>query len=76
MEKKFEKGSEQWLFFQDFYKFCQKYYSADGDKFYEEMLAAAEEISQKYMQDKFVRDCLTAHILAVERRRKKSDGEN
>lgn len=29
--KKFEKGSEEWQFFNDYYKFRQQFYEADND---------------------------------------------
>lgn len=78
-EKKIKSGSEEWLFFQEYYRFRQQFYYADEDDiFYKAMLDAAESISRKYNQDKFVRDLLTAHILDVERRRKgeKTNGKS
>lgn len=32
MQKRLEKGSDEWLFFQDYYKFRQQYYEADNNE--------------------------------------------
>ena len=47
--KKFEKGSAEWQFFQDFWKFRQQYYEADNDEeWIEQIRIAGEQIIEKY----------------------------
>lgn len=41
--KKFEKGSEEWQFFNDYYKFRQQFYEADNeDEWFQGMMEAGE----------------------------------
>lgn len=52
--KRFDKGSEEWQFFQDFWKFRQQYYEADNeDDWFEEMMKAGEQIIEKYHDTEF-----------------------
>ena len=52
--KKLEKGSEEWMFFMDFWKFHQDYYSADNcDDWYVEMMNAGEKLIEKYSKTEF-----------------------
>ena len=45
---KIEKGSEEWMFFMDFWKFHQDYYRADNcDDWYVEMMNAGEKLIEK-----------------------------
>lgn len=53
-EKKFEKGSEEWEFFQDLWKFRQKYYTPDNDDAWVvEMMRHGETIIEKYKNTNF-----------------------
>ena len=49
-EKKLEKGSPEWQFFMDFWKFRQKYHDSDGEPedWYTELMNAGESIIKKY----------------------------
>lgn len=75
--KKFEKGSEEWQFFNDYYKFRQQYYEADnGEKWFEEMVRVGEEIIEKYHNTKFakfVQNLVFSHFEDVETRWKKKN---
>ena len=75
--KKFEKGSEEWQFFNDYYKFRQQYYEADnGEKWFEEMVRVGEEIIEKYHNTeiaKFVQNLVFSHFEDVEMRWKKKN---
>ena len=75
--KKFEKGSEEWQFFNDYYKFRQQYYEADnGEKWFEEMVRVGEEIIEKYHNTeiaKFVQSLVFSHFEDVEMRWKKKN---
>lgn len=72
--KKFEKGSEEWQFFVDYYKFRQQFYEADnGEKWFEEMMRAGELLIEKYSQtniSKYVQSLVFSHFEDVERRYK------
>lgn len=49
MEKRFEKGSEEWQFFMDYWRFCQKYYIAEtGDTWLQEAIDAGSDLAKKY----------------------------
>ena len=75
--KKFEKGSEEWQFFNDYYKFRQQYYEADnGEKWFEEMVRVGEKIIEKYHNTetaKFVQSLMFSHFEDVEMRWKKKN---
>lgn len=69
-EKKFEKGSEEWQFFQDFWRFRQKYYEADNDEaWFVEMMHAGEQIIEKYHNtdfEKFTQGLIFSHFEDVQ----------
>ena len=75
--KKFEKGSEEWQFFNDYYKFRQQYYEADNEEqWFEEMVHVGEEIIEKYQNteiSKFVQSLVFSHFEDVEMRWKKKN---
>ena len=52
MEKKFNKDSWQWKFFQEYWKFVQKYYIPEAtDEWWEDVIAKADELYKKYPDD-------------------------
>lgn len=72
-EKKLEKGSPEWQFFMDFWKFHQKYHDSDGepDDWYTELMRAGESIIKKYENTdfaNFAKDIVFAHFGDIERR--------
>ena len=75
--KKFEKGSEEWQFFNDYYKFRQQYYEADNEEqWFEELVHVGEEIIEKYHNTeiaKFVQSLVFSHFEDVEMRWKKKN---
>ena len=75
--KKFEKGSEEWQFFNDYYKLRQQYYEADNEEqWFEEMVRVGEEIIEKYHNTeiaKFVQSLVFSHFEDVEMRWKKKN---
>lgn len=70
--KKFEKGSEEWQFFQDFWRLRQQYYEADnGDDWFEELMHTGEIIIEKYHNTefaKFAQNLVFSHFEDVEMR--------
>lgn len=56
--KKFEKGSEEWQFFNDYYKFRQQFYEADNeDEWFQGMMEAGEMLIKKICTDKYIKIC-------------------
>lgn len=46
---KFEKGSEEWQMFTDFWTLCQKYWEIeDNDGFWEQSINAEDDLCKKY----------------------------
>lgn len=78
-ETKFEKGSEEWQFFQDFWRFRQQYYEVDnGDDWFEEMMHAGEQIIEKYNKTqfaKFVQNLVFSHFEDVQIRWERKCGK-
>lgn len=73
--KKFEKGSEEWQFFNDYYSFRQKFYEADNeDTFFEELTAQANKLYEKYKKTEiaeYAKRLIMAHLDDVDRRCRK-----
>ena len=72
-EKKLEKGSDEWQFFQDFWKFRQKYHDSDNEPedWYTELMNAGESIIKKYENTyfaDFAKDIVFSHFGDIERR--------
>lgn len=76
-EKKIEKGSDEWQFFQDFWKFRQKYYIPDNEEdWIVEMMNAGEMIIEKYKNTdfaKFAQGLIFEHFAYIERGYKRGD---
>mgnify|MGYP004694110065 CR=1 FL=1 len=70
--KKFEKGSEEWQFFNDYYKFRQQYYEADdGEEWFEKMMEIGEMLIEKYADtniSEYAKNLVFSHFDDVERR--------
>lgn len=48
-DKRFEKGSEEWTLFMDFWQICQKYWGVeDNDNYWQEFLTDADNFYKKY----------------------------
>ena len=76
-EKKLEKGSDEWQFFQDFWKFRQQYYDADNEEdWFIELMHNGEAIIEKYHNTefaKFAQSLVFSHFEDVEMRWKKKN---
>lgn len=70
--KKFDKGSEEWQFFNDYYKFRQQFYEADNEEeWFQKLMESGEELIKKYAQtniSKYVQSLVFSHFEDVERR--------
>ena len=61
-EMKFAKGSEEWQFFQDFYKFCQSVWIVeDSDEYWNGVVREADELYRKY-PDEFCKGQVLAFL--------------
>lgn len=56
---KFQKDSEEWLLFQDYYKLCQKYWQPENAKinkgYWEQLVIEAGDFAEKYSNSSFAR---------------------
>ena len=72
MEKKLEKGSDEWQFFQDFWKFRQQYYEPDNaDDWMLSCMEVGDRLIRKYENTgfaEFAKDMIFSHFNDVERR--------
>lgn len=70
--KKFEKGSEEWQFFNDYYKFRQQFYEADNnEEWFQGMVNAGDELISKYANTsiaKYAQSLVLSHLEDVELR--------
>lgn len=80
MQKRLEKGSDEWLFFQDYYKFRQQYYEADNnEKWFEKLIQSADRLYKKYKNvpfSEYAKQLILAHINDVDRRARENIGKN
>ena len=66
MQKRLEKGSDEWLFFQDYYKF-------------EKLIQSADRLYKKYKNvpfSEYAKQLILAHINDVDRRARENIGKN
>ena len=69
-EKKFSKGSEEWIMFQDFWRLCQMVWiPEDSDEYWEKTVDMVENFVDKYHND-FAKALGLALIYELERRNK------
>lgn len=70
--KKLEKGSDEWQFFQDFWKFRQQYYEPeDSDEWFDEVINESGKLFNKYKNTEFkvfAKQLITAHVEDLDRR--------
>ena len=67
MKKMFEKGSDEWKFFVDYYKFIQDYALPEqSDTFWDELFHAADSLCKKYNNKQYYRDLVMAHLNELE----------
>lgn len=74
MQKRIEKGSEEYQFFQDYWKFRQQYYQAEGDSWWEDTIRAANMLYKKYEKTaiaEYAKTMISAHMEDVDRRARK-----
>lgn len=56
-EQKFQKGSKEWMMFQDFWKLCQKYWIVeDGDEYWDSLVDNAGDFVRRYDNTHFAKE--------------------
>lgn len=62
--KKFEKGSEEFSLFADYWSFCQKYWivEADSDEYWENIINDGDKLIKKYRAIPFARYMVNAFV--------------
>ncbi len=65
----FERGSEEFNLFQDYWNLCKKFWlvKEDSDKWWDEVINEVEAFYKKYGKDKFVKDLCLALTAKLER---------
>lgn len=63
--KKFEKGSEEWQFFNDYYKFRQQFYEADNEDEWFQGMMEAREMLIKNMHGQIYQNMFKVLYLAI-----------
>lgn len=67
-EKKFVKGSEEWMLFQDYWNLCQSVWEPDEtDPYWQEAVKRVEAFCEKYGTE-FAKDLALALLNDMERR--------
>ena len=70
---RFEKGSEEWALFMDFWQICQKYWGVeDNDDYWQEFLKDADVFYKKYRSIPFAGRVIIAFIETQEQQLKES----
>lgn len=65
--KKFNKGSEEWMMFTDFWNLCQKYWIVEGsDEYWESVIRSANDFQKKYNHILLSRRLALAFVDALE----------
>lgn len=66
-EVKFQKGSEEWLMFQDYYKIIQKYYIPESkDSYWDAVVEEMDAFCKKYQQVLLARKIAMAFLKTME----------
>lgn len=70
MEKKFAKGSSEWMMFMDFWTLCQKYWEPEeSDSYWEDLIEATDDFYKKYNTD-FAKSLALSLVNEAERKQK------
>lgn len=73
--KRFEKGSEEWLMFREFWGICQKFWEPeDNDEYWEQAIDATNDFYKKYKENNeiFAKKIILAFIDTLEEKSKQN----
>lgn len=72
---KFQKGSEEWMMFMEYWALCQKYWIPEkDDAWWDEALAEIDAFAKKYGSTVFVRGMCMALVNHLEDKHHKKSG--
>ena len=73
MEKKFAKGSSEWMMFMDYWTLCQKYWEPEeSDSYWENLIDATDDFYKKYNTD-FAKSLALSLVNEAERKQKRKE---
>lgn len=73
MKVRYEKGSENWQMFVDYYEFIQDFGEPEeSDKWWQKLIEKSDELCSKYGKRQYIRDLVMAHINELERKASKA----
>lgn len=76
--KRFEKCSEEWKMFTDFWKICQQFWEPeDNDEYWEKVIEATGEFHKKYKANNeiFAKEIALAFVDTLDKRWRTNDRE-
>ena len=75
-EIKFQKGIEEWLMFQDYYKIIQKYYIPESnDSYWDDVVEEMDGFCKKYASVPLAKKIAMAFLKTMEEELKKGKNE-
>lgn len=75
-EVKFQKGSDEWTLFQDYYRLIQKYYIPESnDSYWDDVVEEMDGFCEKYKQVPLARKIAMEFLKTMEEELKKGKNE-
>ena len=68
MEKKFAKGSSEWMMFMDFWTLCQKYWEPDDNDDYWELVVKETDVFYRKYNSEFAKSLALTLVNELERK--------
>ena len=68
MEKKFAKGSSEWMMFMDFWTLCQKYWDPDDNDDYWESVVKETDVFYRKYNSEFAKSLALTLVNELERK--------
>ena len=68
MEKKFAKGSSEWMIFMDFWTLCQKYWEPDDNDDYWELVVKETDVFYRKYNSEFAKSLALTLVNELERK--------
>ena len=70
MEKKFAKGSSEWMMFMDYWALCQKYWEPDDNDDYWESVVKETDVFYRKYNSEFAKSLALTLVNELERKRR------
>lgn len=68
MEKKFAKGSSEWMMFMDFWTLCQKYWEPDDNDDYWELVVKETDVFYRKYNSEFAKSLALTLVNELEKK--------